>query len=176
MKKFRAIFCGSLLASLSLFALAACGKENKANTGDEVQIQINETKIEMNVGETYDLKVTVSPADPEEKAVEWSSSDTSVGTVEMGRVTAKAEGRTIITATSSGKCDTCEVTVKPNSPEENNTPDNGGVNNGENGNSENGGDNEGENGNTQNGGTQNENGSENGENNQNPSTNENGEE
>ena len=66
-------------------------------------------------GETVQLTATVVPAGAIDKSVTWSSSDTSVATVDAnGKVTAVAEGNCIITATTNdgGNTDTANVTVK----------------------------------------------------------------
>ena len=122
MKRNFKIVCASLLAGLALFPFVSCG--NKAgDMAEDFQISLNETMLEMNVGETYELKVTISPDDPVEKRVDWSSSDEGVASVEKGTVTAKSEGETVITATSNGVSDTCKVTVRPSQAEEDNIPD-----------------------------------------------------
>lgn len=73
-------------------------------------VKINKTKITLIVGETSVLKLTGTS-----KAVKWSSSKKSVATVSSkGKVTAKKEGTTNITATVNNKKYTCKVTVKDN--------------------------------------------------------------
>ncbi len=66
-------------------------------------------------GGTLTLTATVTPDDATNKAVTWSSSNTSVATVDAnGKVTAIAPGTATITATAndgSGVSATCEVTV-----------------------------------------------------------------
>lgn len=59
------------------------------------------------------LTVSVFPADAENKDVTWSSSDTSVATVENGTITPLKPGSTVITAKSvdGNKTATCTVTV-----------------------------------------------------------------
>ncbi|MBR0465104.1 MAG: Ig-like domain-containing protein, partial [Clostridia bacterium] len=68
----------------------------------------------MEKGSTYALAATVTPSDATNKAVTWSSSDTSVATVSSsGVITAVANGTATITATTAdgGYTDTCGVTV-----------------------------------------------------------------
>ncbi len=69
---------------------------------------------EMKVGETLQLTATVSPDNAGDKTVTWSSSDDSIATVDQnGLVTAKAEGKVVITATNSaGQSANCTITVK----------------------------------------------------------------
>ena len=69
----------------------------------------------LNVGGTVQLTATVSPSNAYNKAVTWSSSNTTVATVSSsGLVTAKAEGTATITATAkdgSGKKGTASIKV-----------------------------------------------------------------
>lgn len=84
------------------------------------------TKIELdkssiigfsNVGTTEKINITkITPSDANNKAVKWSSSNTSVATVDQkGNVTLKNAGTAVITCTSDGNPSvkaTCNVTVK----------------------------------------------------------------
>jgi uncharacterized protein YjdB len=75
------------------------------------QVDINKTSITIYKG--YTLTATVSPDDANDPNVTWTSSDTSVATVDSnGKVTAVGRGRATITATADGKSATCMVTVK----------------------------------------------------------------
>ena len=82
-------------------------------------ISLNKTSASLAIGGTIELSVSnVSPSDAVDKTVTWSSSNTSVATVNAttGVVTAVAEGTATITATAndgSGKTATCSVTVYP---------------------------------------------------------------
>ena len=66
------------------------------------KIELNKSEHEMNVGETFDLKVnSVQPADAV-KTVTWESGDTSIASVSNdGKVTALKAGTVIITAKST---------------------------------------------------------------------------
>ena len=76
-------------------------------------ITLNKTSIELNRGQSETLVATVSPANADDKTVTWSSSKTSVATVDAsGKVTAVGRGSATITATAGGKTATCEVEVK----------------------------------------------------------------
>ncbi len=74
---------------------------------------------EMKVGDTLQLTATVSPENAGDKTVTWSSSDDSIATVDQnGLVTAKAEGKVVISATNaSGQSANCTITVKAASTE-----------------------------------------------------------
>lgn len=74
-------------------------------------VTLNKTTASLNVGETVSLTPTVAPANATDKAVSWSSSNTSVATVSNGTVTAKVAGTATITATAGGKTATCIITV-----------------------------------------------------------------
>jgi hypothetical protein len=81
-------------------------------------IYLNKTSASLAIGGTVELSATVSPSDAVDKTVTWSSSNTSVATVNAttGVVTAVAEGTATITATAndgSGTTATCSVTVYP---------------------------------------------------------------
>jgi len=77
-------------------------------------ISINKTGVSVVKGKTCQLNATVNPSDASNKNVTWSSSNTSVATVNSsGKVTAKAVGTSTITVkTKDGsKTATCKVTV-----------------------------------------------------------------
>lgn len=57
----------------------------------------------LNVGNTHTIKATVAPADASDQALNWTSSNPNVATVDSnGKVTAKAEGSATITASNAG--------------------------------------------------------------------------
>ena len=77
-------------------------------------IRLNESSLTLEKGATQTLTATVLPADTtENKAVSWTSSDSTVATVSnTGRVTAVGGGTATISASCGGKTATCQVTVK----------------------------------------------------------------
>ena len=80
----------------------------------ESSTTISTSAMSIKVGETATLKATVTGAD---KSVAWTSSDTSVATVEMnGTVTGKKVGTATITATANGVSAKCTVTVTGDQP------------------------------------------------------------
>lgn len=76
-------------------------------------VKIAEGDIELKVGAEKNLTCTVTPTDADDKTITWSSSKTSVATVDQnGKVKAIAAGTAEITATSSnGVSDSIVVTV-----------------------------------------------------------------
>ena len=70
--------------------------------------------ITMTVGESNIVPYTVLPSDATNKAVTWSTSNSSVATVSNGIVTGVAPGTATITVTTvdGGYTDTCTVTIK----------------------------------------------------------------
>ena len=90
----------------------------KMNPKKVSSISLNKTSASLAIGGTVELSVSnVSPSDAVDKTVTWSSSNSSVASVNAtGVVTAVAEGTATITATAndgSGKTATCSVTVYP---------------------------------------------------------------
>ena len=76
---------------------------------------MDKSSLELNEGETATLAATVKPDNASDKTVTWSSSKTSVATVDAnGKVTAVAEGNATITAKAGNKSATCSVTVTKN--------------------------------------------------------------
>ena len=79
-------------------------------------VTLNETSISLQVNETCQLSATVSPGNADNLGVRWSSSNTTVATVNSyGRVTAVKAGQAKITCealdqTNNAKA-TCNVTV-----------------------------------------------------------------
>lgn len=77
-------------------------------------IDFDVTNLELNVGQTYTIKVTAKPADATDFTLTWTSLDNAIATVdEKGTITGKAVGKTVIMATSSaGGAVYCNVIVK----------------------------------------------------------------
>lgn len=101
---------------------ATCGNAYASCTVAVMQpatsITLNETSLELGVGEIYDLIETVEPANTTD-VVTWSSSDTDVAIVdENGIITALTSGTAIITATCGTQTAICVVKVSEISAEE----------------------------------------------------------
>ena len=99
-----ALVCGAIaLVSFS------CEKEKDVAV---TSVSLSQPTAEMIIGENVQLTATVLPSDATDKTVTWASSKQSVATVSgSGKVTAVAEGVSIITASAGGKSATCTVTV-----------------------------------------------------------------
>ncbi len=78
---------------------------------DVTSITLNQTSINLGIGESRTLIATVTPANATYKTVIWRTSDDNVATVSSGVVTAVAEGTCTITAMAGDKTATCTVTV-----------------------------------------------------------------
>ena len=94
----------------ALIFVCSCEKEPKevAITG----VSIDQSTVEMMIGEKKQLSATITPADATDQNIAWSSTRQSVATVnDHGLVTAIAEGRTTIKARVGGKTSACIVTV-----------------------------------------------------------------
>ncbi len=78
-------------------------------------VSLDRTSASLVVGEVFGLKASVAPADADNKAIVWSSSNSSVATVKDGTVTAVGAGSAIITAQAadgSGRSASCTVSVR----------------------------------------------------------------
>ena len=78
-------------------------------------VSLNKTSLNLMVGDTETLSATIYPSDATNKNVTWKSSNTSVATVQSGKVSAVGVGTAQITVTTNNgsKKATCTVTVTP---------------------------------------------------------------
>ncbi len=67
---------------------------------DVKSISLSKTSLQMNPGDTVIVDATISPKNATNKAINWSSSNTSIATVVNGKITAHKAGRCTITATT----------------------------------------------------------------------------
>ena len=77
-------------------------------------ISLNKTSLNLLRGNTENLSAIINPHNADNKKITWSSSDTSIATVDSnGKVTAIAKGTATIAAKTSdgGLTATCSVTV-----------------------------------------------------------------
>lgn len=112
----------------SLLLLASCDQPSTPSQDKEesdssikedtkvASIILNQTNIELEIGDTFQIETTVLPAEATNKLVNYSSNDESIASVSLqGKVTAKKEGKTTINVVSDENSDikaTLEVTVK----------------------------------------------------------------
>ena len=76
-------------------------------------VELDKTSAQLKAGETVTLTATVKPDDATDKTVTWSTSDSSVATVDNGVVTAIKVGSATITAKAGDKSATCSISVVP---------------------------------------------------------------
>lgn len=100
-------------------------KPSTPTTVDVTSISLSKSSVSLTVGDTTKLGVTVAPSNATDKSYSFSSSDTSVATVNSsGKVVAKGKGSCTITVKSSnGKSAKCSVNVKAKAT----SSDNGGT-------------------------------------------------
>ena len=75
-------------------------------------VTLDQTELELKVGESATLVATVGPGNATDKHVTWSSGDASIATVDAsGKVTAVRAGRTTIIAKAGDQTAICAVKV-----------------------------------------------------------------
>lgn len=95
---------------------ATCSVTVNAATVPVTGVSLDKTSLSMTVGDTQTLTATVTPSNATNKNVTWSSSNTSVATVDSnGKVSGIKVGTAVITVKTEdgGKTSTCSVTVNP---------------------------------------------------------------
>jgi endoglucanase len=107
-----------LLLIVPFLWVGSCSSDDSSgSTGVSVSgVTLNKNTLTLTVGRREKLTATVMPANAENKAITWSTSNNSVATVSAGTVIAQAEGTATITVTSradSTKTAQCIVTVNP---------------------------------------------------------------
>jgi len=95
-------------ADPSIYVMISVTVKQKA-----ASVTMNYKEVIMNVGEYFDMEVTVAPANSTEASLIWESLDTKIVTVSStGRLTARAEGTAIVLVkTESGVTSYCTVKV-----------------------------------------------------------------
>lgn len=87
----------------------------KPTTIDVESVSLSNVELSLKVGEYKTLTATIKPTNATDKSIKWSSSNTSVATVDSnGKITAIGEGSTIITVSVGDKTAKCKVTVEEN--------------------------------------------------------------
>lgn len=108
----RIIYAAMLLLGLSIMG---CQKEEpKPEPVKVTAVTLNTTSATLVEGETLEIVATISPSNADNKKILWSTSNSSIATVNEGKVTAIKAGTATITATSDdgGFVGVCEVCVK----------------------------------------------------------------
>ena len=106
------LLLASFLTGCQLFNGPSGGPGGGGNSESTPGISLNYESLKLYVGKTVTLTATITPSTANQQAT-WSSSDTSVATVNNGTITTLKVGTTNITAsTSDGKYSaTCVLTV-----------------------------------------------------------------
>jgi len=96
------------VAMLFIIGTIGCKKDIKVSS-----VTLDKTNITLEVGETADLTATVHPGDATNKVVTWASSNPTIATAVLGKITAIKVGTATITVTTSdgGYTAECVVTV-----------------------------------------------------------------
>lgn len=80
-------------------------------------VSLDETNVNIGVGQNYILKETISPDNASNKSVMWSSSDTSVISVQKGEIKALSVGdATVKVVSANGKTAVCKFHVTQEVP------------------------------------------------------------
>ena len=92
---------------------ATCHVLVKAATVPVTSVSLNKEVINLTVGDTETLTAVITPENATNKGVAWSSNNPGVATVENGKITAIAVGKTTISAITDdgGKVANCSITV-----------------------------------------------------------------
>ncbi len=108
---FKTIMVGALAATLILGGAGCKKAPSVVNVSD---ISLSEESLELKIGETKQLEVSVLPENASDRTVVWESDNDKIVTVSQeGLVTAMGSGKTVVTArTSDGSLwGTCKVRV-----------------------------------------------------------------
>ena len=106
-----------LILPIFLGLLASCGTSPEQPDDPTVKhvekVTLSEKEKIIEVGESFSLTATVTPADADNKSVIWTTSDESIATVNNGTVTGVSDGEVTITVKTvdQEKKATCSVTV-----------------------------------------------------------------
>ena len=84
--------------------------DGQGNVGIGYDVSLDKISLELYVYDTASLVVSVNPS-VDISLIKWESTDTSVATVDGGKVTAVGEGEATIIASYSGASATCIITV-----------------------------------------------------------------
>lgn len=91
---------------------ATCSVTVKKQVIAVTSVTLNKTELSLHKGQSRTLTASISPMNATDRTVIWSSSNTSIATVDNGTVKAINEGNIVITAYAGEKNATCSVIVK----------------------------------------------------------------
>lgn len=110
------VYAALLLLCMSIIG---CQKEEpkpdpKPDPIKVTSVSLNPTSLTLTEGEAKEIVATISPSNADNKKIVWATSNSSIATVNEGKVTAIKAGTASITATTDdgGKTATCQVEVK----------------------------------------------------------------
>ena len=76
-------------------------------------ISLDKNELELGIGESSKLSITITPANASNKKITWTSDNSGIAEVDQnGNVTGKAEGNAVITVTTEDGGETATCTVK----------------------------------------------------------------
>ena len=105
-------YCQVMEGIIDTAANQSCEQVILAAMSYKPQTKLNYSSKTLEVDDAIQLSAAVSPSNANQ-AVSWSSSNSSVVSVNNGKITAKRVGKATITATAgNGKSASCEVTVR----------------------------------------------------------------
>lgn len=106
----------TIAGAINMMLYSCSGKDDKSLPIEVSKIVLNNETCKLTINEEFTLTATVSAGIENyfvvDEPVIWTSGNTAIATVSNGKVTAKAEGTTIITAKAGNQTATCEVNVK----------------------------------------------------------------
>ena len=99
-----------LILSTVLVLILGCGCNNNSSKDNAEELVLSKTEKELLLGEEYELMIYSQVH--MSQTITWTSSNTSVATVDNGKIVANQLGETVIKATAKdGKTATCTIYV-----------------------------------------------------------------
>ena len=112
-----------LFSCLAIVCAEGCFVSSCARTADEpegkIRFALSREELELFEGEEYVLYIIKTPADGRKTPVSWRTDNPDVAGVNGGKVSAKEEGETFISAQTREYTLSCKVTVKKRGADKN---------------------------------------------------------